>query len=57
MEVCVERSGFGVINLGITMQDDDDDETINSIASVVTGEITITKVTAEPVEEGIGEVE
>ena len=42
MEVCVERSGVSAINLGITMKDEGDDETINAIDSVVTGELTIT---------------
>ena len=57
VEICVARSGVGVVNLGITMEDHSYDETMNSTYSVVTDELTIPKVTADLVKDGIGEAE
>ena len=51
------RSGVGVVNLGIIMEDHSYDETMNSTYSVVTDELTIPKVTADLVKDGIGEAE
>ena len=55
MEVCVARGGFSVINLVRTMDDDGDDDTMNTIGSVMTDEITIHQLTTDIVEEDIGE--
>ena len=55
MKVCVARGGVSVINLGRAIEYDDYDETMNVAESVVTGELTIPKLTAYMVEEGIDE--
>ena len=56
MEFCVARDGESIISLGITVEYDCNDETMNVTGSLVTGELTIHKVSVELVEEVIGEL-
>ena len=57
MKVFVEGGRICDISLGRITEDYGDDEKMNSIESMVTDELTTTKVTTELVEEGIGEAE
>ena len=50
------RDGESIISLGITVEYDCNDETMNVTGSLVTGELTIHKVSVELVEEVIGEL-
>ena len=52
----MEGGGIIDINFGRTMEDGGYYETTKAIESLVTGKLTIPKVTSEVVEEGIGEV-